>query len=69
MSEETRGRGPGVLAVIDRAVAAGFLPAAPHRHACRFCDFKDVCGPHEEARIKLKDPTRIEELRALRELP
>jgi ATP-dependent helicase/nuclease subunit B len=69
MSAETRGRGPEVLAVIDRAIAAGFLPAAPHRQACRFCDFRDVCGPHEEARIKLKDPARIGELRELREWP
>ena len=69
MSGETRERGPQVLGIVDRAVAAGFLPAAPHRQACRFCDFKDVCGPHEEARIKLKDPARIEALRELREWP
>src|SRR4029077_20328726 len=37
MSAERRARGPGVLAFIDGAVAAGSLPAAPHRHACRFC--------------------------------
>ncbi|HMH53008.1 MAG TPA: PD-(D/E)XK nuclease family protein [Candidatus Acidoferrum sp.] len=69
MSAETRGRGPEVLAVIDRAVAAGFLPAAPRPRACGICDFRDVCGPHEETRIRLKDPLRIEELRTLRELP
>ena len=69
MSDEARARGPEVLGVIDRAVAAGFLPAAPRPRACGFCDFKDVCGPHEETRIKLKDPARIEELRELREWP
>jgi ATP-dependent helicase/nuclease subunit B len=69
MSEEARDRGAQVLGVIDRAVAAGFLPAAPRPRACGFCDFKDVCGPHEETRIKLKDGAKIEELRALREWP
>src|SRR6185503_13325265 len=69
MSADARARGPEVLGVIDRAIAAGFLPAAPRPHACRFCDFKDVCGPHEETRIKLKDPGRAEELRTLREWP
>jgi CRISPR/Cas system-associated exonuclease Cas4 (RecB family) len=69
MSEEVRDRGPEVLGVIDRAIAAGFLPAAPRPRACRFCDFKDVCGPDEETRIKRKDGARIEELRTLREWP
>jgi RecB family exonuclease len=69
LSAEARGRGTDVLALIDRAIAAGFLPAAPRPRACDFCDFRDVCGPGEEARIKLKDPARIEELRTLREWP
>jgi ATP-dependent helicase/nuclease subunit B len=69
LSPETRDRGAEVLALIDRAVAAGFLPAAPRARACGICDFRDVCGPHEEARIAEKDPARIGELRALREWP
>ena len=58
-----------MLGVIDRAIAAGFLPAAPRPRACGICDFRDVCGPHEETRIRLKDPARTEELRTLRESP
>jgi RecB family exonuclease len=69
LSAEARGRGTEVLALIDRAIGAGFLPAAPRARACDFCDFRDVCGPHEEARIKQKDAARIEELRGLREWP
>jgi CRISPR/Cas system-associated exonuclease Cas4 (RecB family) len=69
LSDDARSRGTEVLAVIDRAIAAGFLPAAPRAQACRFCDFRDVCGPHEEMRIKQKDQARIEELRGLREWP
>jgi CRISPR/Cas system-associated exonuclease Cas4 (RecB family) len=69
LTGETRGRGPEVLGLIDRAVAAGFLPAAPRKGACGICDFRDVCGPREEIRIALKDPARMEELRALRDSP
>jgi ATP-dependent helicase/nuclease subunit B len=67
LSEEARARGPEVLAVIDRAIEAGFLPAAPRPRACGICDFRDVCGPREETRITLKDQTRLDPLRALRE--
>jgi len=69
MSAEARGRGPQVLAVIDRAIAAGFLPAAPRPGACGICDFRDVCGPNEETRIKQKDPAGLEDLRTLRDWP
>jgi ATP-dependent helicase/nuclease subunit B len=69
LSADARSRGTEVLALIDRAIAAGFLPAAPRARACGICDFRDVCGPHEEMRIRQKDQARIEELRELREWP
>jgi CRISPR/Cas system-associated exonuclease Cas4 (RecB family) len=69
LSAEARSRGAEVLAVIDRAIAAGFLPPAPRARACGICDFRDVCGPHEENRITLKDQARLDELRALRDWP
>jgi ATP-dependent helicase/nuclease subunit B len=69
LSPQTRARGPEVLGVIDRAVEAGFLPAAPRPRACGICDFRDVCGPREETRISLKDTLRLDPLRALREWP
>jgi CRISPR/Cas system-associated exonuclease Cas4 (RecB family) len=67
MTNDARTRGLDVLGVIDRAVAAGFLPAAPRRRACGICDFRAVCGPAEETRIKEKDQARLAELEALRE--
>jgi ATP-dependent helicase/nuclease subunit B len=67
LSAETRARGPEVLAVIDRAIEAGFLPAAPRARACGICDFRDVCGPLEERRITFKDQPRLDPLRALRD--
>jgi len=69
LSGETRGRGPEVLALIDRAIAAGFLPPAPRARACGICDFRDVCGPHEEVRVRLKEQARMDELRTLRDWP
>ena len=69
MTAETRGRGIEVLAAIDRAIAAGFLPPAPRPRACGICDFQDVCGPQEETRVGEKDPSRLEDLRALRDWP
>jgi CRISPR/Cas system-associated exonuclease Cas4 (RecB family) len=39
---------------IARALEEGFLPAAPEKDACRWCDFRPVCGPDEERRVKRK---------------
>jgi CRISPR/Cas system-associated exonuclease Cas4 (RecB family) len=69
LSTEAKDRGAEVLAVVDRAIAAGFLPPAPRARACGICDFRDVCGPQEEIRVKLKEPARLDELRTLREWP
>jgi ATP-dependent helicase/nuclease subunit B len=69
LSGEARGRGPEVLGLIDSAIAAGFLPPAPRARACGICDFRDVCGPHEEIRVKLKEQARMDALRALRDSP
>lgn len=69
MTRDARARGLDVLGVVDRAIAAGFLPAAPRRRACGICDFRDVCGPSEETRVTMKDPDRLAELDALRLWP
>jgi ATP-dependent helicase/nuclease subunit B len=67
LSPEARARGPEVLGLIDRAIEVGFLPAAPRPRACGICDFRDVCGPREETRVTLKDQTRLDPLRVLRD--
>jgi CRISPR/Cas system-associated exonuclease Cas4 (RecB family) len=41
-----------VIETIDAAIASGFLPAAPAKDACSFCDYRGVCGPREEERLK-----------------
>ena len=61
-------RSAEVLAgAIDGALDAGFLPAYPAPGACRFCDYRVVCGPYEELRTAQK-PAGPDVLRALAEL-
>jgi len=40
--------------MLGAALAEGFLPAAPDTHECDYCDYRRVCGPYEEMRVRLK---------------
>src|SRR4029077_6704269 len=51
IDDYARAQGLQVLTIIDRSVVMGFLPAAPEKDACRWCDFRSVCGPREEDRV------------------
>lgn len=68
INDYTRGQGLQVLTIIDRAVEQGFLPAAPSDRACTWCDFRPVCGPREEERVKRKAKDRLADLAALRSM-
>jgi CRISPR/Cas system-associated exonuclease Cas4 (RecB family) len=57
-----------VAGTISKALGAAFLPAAPARGACRFCDYRLVCGPYEELRTSRKPAGELAPLAALREL-
>jgi ATP-dependent helicase/nuclease subunit B len=43
-----------VAGAIGEALATPFLPAAPSKGACRWCDYRVVCGPYEELRTDRK---------------
>ncbi len=60
-----------LLSNIDGFVAGGFLPAAPEKDACDICDFRIVCGPYEETRLKRKDQRdeRLDGLTEIRGMP
>lgn len=58
-----------VIKTIRAALETGFLPAAPDKDACTWCDFRAACGPLEELRSGLKPNPRIEELIQIRKLP
>ena len=44
-----------LLEDIDTMIAGGFLPPAPEKDACKFCDYRPVCGPYEEERSQKKN--------------
>ena len=69
LNDANRRAGLEALEVIDRAIELGFLPAAPDEGACAWCDFRPVCGPHEEQRIARKSPDKLGDLHALRGKP
>ncbi|HZP42933.1 MAG TPA: PD-(D/E)XK nuclease family protein [Candidatus Binatia bacterium] len=58
-----------VVATVGTALAEGFLPAAPREGACAWCDYRPVCGPYEEQRVRVKPPGRLAALARLREMP
>ncbi len=61
-----------VARTLRGALETGFFPAAPAEGECRYCAFREVCGPEEERRVaRTKKGLRAElnELRALRAMP
>ena len=68
INDRTRKDVAQVLEVVDGAVADGFLPAAPRNGACRFCDYRMVCGPFEELRLRHKSPEALVRLSRLRRM-
>jgi CRISPR/Cas system-associated exonuclease Cas4 (RecB family) len=57
-----------VTRTISDALGAAFFPAAPAGGACRYCDYRLVCGPYEELRTSRKPSGELAPLAALREL-
>ena len=57
-----------VFEIIDGHIERGFLPAAPARDACAFCDYGAICGPYEQRRTARKNAQLLEELTELRGL-
>jgi ATP-dependent helicase/nuclease subunit B len=68
IDDYSRGQGLQALAIIDRAIEPPFLAAAPAERACTWCDFRAVCGPREEERVKRKAADRLADLNALRSM-
>jgi len=69
INDTNRRSGLEALEIIDRAIELGFLPPAPNTGACTWCDFRAVCGPNEEQRLRHKSPDRLGDLEALRSRP
>jgi len=54
--------------VLSSRLDRGSFPAVPRADACERCDYRRVCGPHEEFRIRRKDASAIADLIELRGL-
>jgi CRISPR/Cas system-associated exonuclease Cas4 (RecB family) len=67
LDEAARQSALKVLAIVDAAVEKGMLLPAPREGRCDWCDFRIVCGPHEEVRSGRKPP--LPDLIRLREMP
>jgi CRISPR/Cas system-associated exonuclease Cas4 (RecB family) len=68
VSPQSRDIADQVLRTVDAAIQETFLPPAPRKKACLYCDFRSVCGPYEERRAGRKDQTRLVPLTQLRSL-
>ncbi len=66
LDERGRRAAAEVAATVERALVDGFLPAAPIERACTYCDYRSVCGPYEEMRVKRKPTDRLTGLLRLR---
>jgi CRISPR/Cas system-associated exonuclease Cas4 (RecB family) len=69
LDDQARAAAAQVADTIGDAVASGFLPAYPATDECARCDYRGVCGPHEERRIGRKPAGRVEPLVRLRDAP
>ena len=69
LNDTTRAAGLEALQIVDRAVEAGFLAAAPTEEACGRCDFRCVCGPDVFRRVERKPQEKLADLDALRSRP
>jgi RecB family exonuclease len=65
LDEAAREQAARVAKAIGGELERAFLPAAPAEGACRWCDYRVVCGPYEEQRTRRK---RREDLAALETL-
>jgi RecB family exonuclease len=68
LDESSRRAARALAGIIDHWLSQGFLPAAPRKDGCRYCDYLPVCGPYEELRVSRKPRERLAELLTLREM-
>lgn len=69
LNKATREAARRVVDTIEAALKQGFLPAAPLEKACRYCDYRPICGLHEYERAGRKPTDPLRPLEALRSMP
>jgi RecB family exonuclease len=68
LDKEAREAARVVAAALDESLSKPFLPAAPAKGACNWCDYRVVCGPYEELRTSRKPAAELDALTRVREL-
>jgi superfamily I DNA/RNA helicase/RecB family exonuclease len=68
VTEDARRDLSTALKIIDESVKHAQMPAAPQPGACKYCDYRIVCGPREEERVKKRKPA-LPHLLKLRSMP
>lgn len=69
VDDEARAAVESVYQTLEGAFERGTFFAAPTAGACRWCDYRRVCGPFEEQRWIGKDLEAVADLEALRARP
>jgi len=69
LNDRTRAAAVQVAEAIGSALGGPFLPAAPDKGQCDFCDYRVVCGPYEEIRSARKPQGSLGALAHLRASP
>jgi RecB family exonuclease len=54
IDENARAAAVNFVTTLDFALKQGFLPAAPEPRECDWCNFRRVCGPYEDQRLRIK---------------
>jgi CRISPR/Cas system-associated exonuclease Cas4 (RecB family) len=68
LDARSRDEAKSAISIVGQAIDKGFLPAAPARDECAYCDFLPACGLGEERRVELKSQHELEALKRLRDL-
>jgi len=69
LDDTARAAAQKVADTVQQAISTGFLPAAPAKGACEYCDYLRVCGPYEELRTHRKRQSELAPLESLRKEP
>lgn len=66
LDDDARAAGKALADTLGHHFAQGFFPAAPDKGECTWCDYRSVCGPYEEQRVKVKNKDQLVPLDKLR---
>ena len=67
LDDEARGAARVLAETLAHHFERGFFPAAPDQDACKYCDYRAVCGPYEEQRAREKHREPLVQLQRLRD--